>query len=209
VTAAPAEPMANVTTGGFTVAYLRDLPDDGLRRELINGSILVSPSATFRHNLIATMIANQIRAAPHDKGLVVGTDQSVVIDTHNELRPDIVVASAIVFDETPFPSDELLLAAEVVSPSSALYDTEVKKTVYARAGVPAYWIVVPDPDAETIALAELRLSDETGRYEYVTPYTTTVFRTDRPWPVEIDLAALAGELAEARRTAQRNRRRDT
>jgi len=67
------------------------------------------------------------------------------------------------------------------------------------AGVPSYWIVVPDRDAATIALAELVLDEQTRTYRYATHYTTDVFRTERPWPVKVDLPALAARMARYRR----------
>jgi Uma2 family endonuclease len=48
---------------GFTVADLHALPDDGLRYELIDGSIIVSPSATSGHNNIARWIATILEDA--------------------------------------------------------------------------------------------------------------------------------------------------
>ena len=68
---------------GYTVDDLHALPDDGRRYELIDGNIIVSPSATVDHNIIARWIANEIeKAAP--AGLAVGTDQSATVDRHNQ-----------------------------------------------------------------------------------------------------------------------------
>jgi Uma2 family endonuclease len=180
---------------GYTVADLHALPDDGRRYELIDGSIIVSPSATIDHNTIARWIAQALEDSKPDDEYVVGTDQSATIDDRNEPRPDVVVARAEHAQETPFPIDGATLVVEVVSPTSALRDTEIKRVLYARAGVPAYWIVVPESDKPTISLAELILDPETGKYSYATHYTTDVFRTEHPWPVEIDLPALTARRA--------------
>ncbi|WP_155374013.1 Uma2 family endonuclease [Catellatospora vulcania] len=182
---------------GYTVADLHTLPEVGPRYELLDGSIVMSPSATSAHNMIARWIAQLIEDADPGDGYVVSTDQSVAIDDHNEPRPDIVVLPAAHIDDSPFPVDGVQLVVEVVSPTSALRDTEVKRVLYARAGVPFYWVVVPDPDADAIALAELVL--EGGKYRYATHYTSGVFRTEQPWPVEIDLPALAARTARYRR----------
>ncbi|GIG01485.1 Uma2 family endonuclease [Catellatospora citrea] len=182
---------------GYTAADLHTLPEVGPRYELIDGSIVMSPSATSAHNMIARWIAQLIENANPGGDHVVGTDQSVTIDDHNEPRPDIVVLPAAYIDDSPFPVDGVQLVVEVVLPTSALRDTEIKRVLYARAGVPYYWVVVPDPDADTIALAELVLED--GAYRYATHYTTEVFRTAQPWPVEVDLTALAARTARARR----------
>jgi Uma2 family endonuclease len=174
---------------GFTVEDLHALPDDGLRYELIDGSLIVSPSATAGHNNIAWWIAAILDAARPTEEWMVSTDQSATVDNRNEPRPDLVVVRTKHILRTPFPIGDTSLVGEVVSPTSALRDTETKKALYARAGVPAYWIVVPDEDKGTIALAELRLDGR--KYHYATHYTTDVFHTDHPWPVTLDLPALS------------------
>jgi Uma2 family endonuclease len=45
------------------------------------------------------------------------------------------------------------LIAEVVSPSNPAHDTAVKRAAYARAGVPEYWIVLPEM-REALVLSE-------------------------------------------------------
>ncbi len=174
---------------GYTVADLHALPDEGPRYELIEGSLIVSPSATGLHNNIARWIAQALEDANPSDDYFVSTDLSTNIDDHNEPRPDIVVARIEHVERTPLPITDALLVAEVISPTSALHDTETKRALYARAGVPAYWIIAPSREKPEIALAELVLDD--GSYRYLTHYTTDVFRTDRPWPVEIDLPALS------------------
>jgi Uma2 family endonuclease len=162
-------------------------PEDGPQYELIDGSIIVSPSATIDHNLIAHWIGARLDASNPGDDFVVGYDQSTTVDDHNEPRPDVVVADVAALRTTPFPIEDLRLAVEVVS---YLHDTETKRALYARAGVPSYWIVIPDDDAPTIALAELVLDEESRQYRYRTHYTTESFSTDRPWTVTIDLPAL-------------------
>jgi Uma2 family endonuclease len=174
---------------GFTIADLHALPDEGPRYELIDGSIIVSPSATGGHNVIARWLAQILEEAAPTEDWFVSTDQSATVDDHNEPRPDLVVARTEWMDESPFPIGDTLLVGEVISPSSVLRDTETKRALYAKAGVPAYWIVVPDRDKGLISLAELRLDGDT--YRYATHYTTDVLTTDHPWPVTIDLPALS------------------
>jgi Uma2 family endonuclease len=186
---------------GYTVADLHALPEDGRRYELIDGSFIVSPSATFDHNLLALWIVDDLRASSPDPAYIVGTDQSANIDDHNEPRPDVVVAHVRNLRNSPFPITDATLVVEVVSPSSVLRDTETKRALYARAGVPSYWIVVPEQDKPTIALAELVLDPGQRQYRYATHYTTEVFHTDRPWPVTIDLPALTARRAELMRLA--------
>ena len=105
-------------------------------------------------------------------------------------------------DVEPFPVRGTRLVVEVVFPTSVLRDTEVKRALYARAAVPAYWIVVPDHTAPTISLAELVLDGVEGRYRYATHYTTDVFETQVPWPVRIDLPALSARRGRMMRPAR-------
>ncbi|AGZ38389.1 Uma2 family endonuclease [Actinoplanes friuliensis] len=183
---------------GYTTAELHALPSDGRRWELIEGTFIVSPSGTIDHNAVAAWIALVLGdTAP--EAFVVGTDQSATIDDHNEPRPDVIVAPADYLQQSPFPIDGAQLVVEVISPTSVLRDTETKRALYARAGVPAYWIVVPDADKPTISLAELVLDEPGGQYRFATHYTTEVFETETPWPVRIDLPQLIARRARIMR----------
>lgn len=174
---------------GFTVADLHALPDEGPRYELIDGSLIVSPSATGSHNMIARWIAHELDQYCPTKEWVIGLDQSASIDDRNEPRPDIVVFRTRYMTRSPFPITSASLVAEVVSPHSGRRDKRTKRDLYAESGVAAYWIVEPDEDKGVISLAELRLDGKVYRDE--TPSTSDVFETTQPWPVRIDLPAVS------------------
>jgi Uma2 family endonuclease len=154
-------PLSPLDARGYTVDDLHALPDDGPRYELIDGSIIVSPSATIDHNTIGRWIANGLEESAPD-GYVFGTDQSTTIDDYNEPRPNVVVARTTQLRRTPFPIEHALLVVEVVSPSSVLRDLETKRALYARAGVPSYWLIEPDEEKPTIRLSEMTLAAGTG-----------------------------------------------
>jgi Uma2 family endonuclease len=59
-------------------------------------------------------------------------------------------------------TDGLLLAVEVVSKGSEVVDRIIKKTEYAKAGIPHYWIV--ERDSVTTVLRHT-LNRDTGEYE--------------------------------------------
>src|SRR5215475_3399473 len=145
---------------GYTVDDLHALPDDGRRYELIDGSIIVSPSATADHNIIAGWIAMSLWDSLPDRRFLVGTDQSATIDEHNEPRPDVVVARGRNLRRSPFPMQDAILAVEVVSPSSGLRDRETKRALYAEAGIPSYWLVEPDEKRPTIRLTAFALGPD-------------------------------------------------
>ena len=82
-------------------------------------------------------------------------------------------------------ASEVLLAVEIVSPSSKRTDHVHKRADYADAGIPNYWIIDID---EPISLTACRLTEEFG---YVDDQTATgIFRTEVPFPVEINLDRL-------------------
>jgi Uma2 family endonuclease len=66
------------------------------------------------------------------------------------LQPDLFVLPASLRPQFSTWSEvtSLLLAVEILSPSTARYDRIVKRRRYQRAGTPEYWIV--DPDARVI-----------------------------------------------------------
>ena len=150
---------------------------------------------------IALWIADILWDSKLSDEFVIGTDQSATIDDHNEPTPDVIVAPADYLQQSPFPIEGAQLVVEVISPTSVLRDTETKRALYARAGVPAYWIVVPDADKPTISLAELVLDEPGGSYRFATHYTTEVFETTTPWPIRVDLPQLIARRARNMRVA--------
>ena len=96
---------------------------------------------------------------------------------------------------TPLPIGDAVLVVEVVSPTSGLRDRETKRALYARAGIPSYWLVEPDEKRPTIRLTEFALGADKA-YVRVADRITGVFRTEAPWPVEFDLAALSARRAK-------------
>jgi Uma2 family endonuclease len=84
-----------------------------------------------------------------------------------------------------------LLAVEIESPSSALFDPNTKKAVYERFSIPSYWIVVPDVDLPELIAFELR----DGRYKQVARVTNNEpFRAQRPFGVEMVPSRLVADL---------------
>ena len=139
----------------FTIADLDRMPDDGHRYELLDGTLIVSPAPGLPHQRVAIVLAMLLEeACPED--LVVFPNVNVRLDTATALEPDVVVAR---------PSDPggarlvgpPVLAAEIMSPDSALRDLNLKKAAYERYGVPCYWVIYPDL-AEP-ALRAFELSD--------------------------------------------------
>jgi Uma2 family endonuclease len=80
-----------------------------------------------------------------------------------------------------------VLAIEIASPSTALYDRNRKKDVYARFGIESYWIVKPDLDKPSLTVFELAA----GEYRLVAEVSgEDTFRAVKPFACEIVPASL-------------------
>ena len=175
--------MTSMTTmpvaGDWTVDDLDGLPDDGLRYELVDGVLLVSPSPLVPHQVgLAALQFRLTRAAPaHLRVLPAPLD--ITFSRTRLLQPDIVVLHV----------DQLrgrkvigipLLAVEVLSFSTRATDLTLKRHVLEQAGVPSYWLF----DSETATLTVLDLVD--GAYREIASVTgDAAYDAERPFPVRV------------------------
>jgi Uma2 family endonuclease len=84
-----------------------------------------------------------------------------------------------------------VLAVEVISPTSGIRDASLKKAVYARMGVPSYWLV--DPNLQLPALTVFELDG--AEYRQVAHVVGgEAFDAVRPFPVRVVLADLVAGL---------------
>ena len=134
-----------------TYADLADTPDDGHRYELIDGTLVVTPAPSRRHQRAVLRLATLLAAAPPELE-VLTAPFDVKISEVTALQPDVLVLAR---DE---PADRFLttpplLVAEVLSASTRRFDLLMKRSVYEAFGVASYWIV--DPDAPSVTVLEL------------------------------------------------------
>lgn len=123
----------------FTVEDLYALPDDGMRHELVDGALLVSPPPTVGHQRVTTRLTLLLGAAASSEFEVM-EGPGVRLSSSRVLQPDVVVASraALAVDMRDAPPSAVRLAVEVMSPSSMTNDRVTKPTLYAEAGIPTY-----------------------------------------------------------------------
>jgi Uma2 family endonuclease len=171
----------------LTVADLDLTPDDGRRYELDDGVLVVSPAPMAIHQRVLHRLEFMLETAcPPEFELLPGP--GVEVDEINYRIPDLVVVrseSIAITDRNVTRPPELVV--EIASPSTAHYDRNRKKTVYAEFGIPAYWIVVPDPAKPSITAYGLTgdAYTEVGQAAGEQPFVATT-----PFPVEIVPAAL-------------------
>lgn len=129
----------------WTIDDLERLPDD-VHLQILDGSLLVSPSPTSLHQRAAHQLADQLlerMPAELDVQLAPGVQVKV-----SYLEPDVAVVRTAVADRNVkrFQADDVLLVVEVISPSNAGLDRREKPVRYAEAGIPHFWRVEIEGD---------------------------------------------------------------
>lgn len=176
-------------SGPMTVLDLEGMPDDGRRYELIDGTLVVTPAPGFRHQKIAYRLYGVLEAVCPQGFDVVGAPFAVHHGDRIELQPDVLVGRSEDFTEKDLPAPPVL-AVEVLSPSTAIYDLNLKKAVYERLGTGSYWVI--DPAEPGLTVFEL---DEQGQYQHVAKAAgDEVLTVERPFPVRIMPKELLGRL---------------
>src|SRR5918997_6532197 len=104
----------------WTVDDVANLPED-LHYELIDGRLVLTPSPTPFHQFVGFEVMYALRQKCPDD-IFVSLDQSVVIDSRNEPRPDVVLIREEGADRSPVLAADVMLAVEIVSPESAARD---------------------------------------------------------------------------------------
>ena len=182
----------------LTVDDVANLPED-LRYELVDGRLVLSPTPKPIHQSIGVDVAAAFKVN-RPAGIVVSTDQSVMFDSHNERCPDVALIHQEGADFTPVLASDVLLAVEIISPSSQVIDRVDKMKVYADGGISIYWII--DLLAERVTLTEFLLSPDGDYRQQET--TGDLVMMVRPWKVTVDLPSFTQE-RDSIRTARRTR----
>jgi len=153
--------------------YITDYREEK-KYEIINGRLIIRSKLPHRnHSIVESniymMFANYLkgkkcRAYKDDTHLRLDIIEKISdirlpeINKKDRYRPDIMV----VCDRTIDTVDGIVgapdLIAEILSPSTMIYDKETKKNIYALIGVKEYWIVNPyDKSIEIYLLKDGRL----------------------------------------------------
>ena len=158
--------MSRVGTIKMTARQFLQLGEDppGVRLELVDGEIIVSPSPIPRHSF--TIVALGAVLKNHVDEFDLGEllmDVDTIFGEHDVRRPDLLFFRKsrrhLISDEAiEGPPD---LAVEVLSPGSERTDRRDKFKKYAVGGVKHYWIV--DPKQCTVEAYVLRKGEYAGR----------------------------------------------
>jgi len=122
------------------------LPDD-VRAELIDGELYMPPAPRKPHQRTAVRLVTLLEHHTEQRaaGLVFVAPFDVHLPSGDVVQPDVLFVAAEHADIVPdWVRGVPDLVIEVLSPTHALRDRIVKRDLYAKNGVPEYWIVNPE-----------------------------------------------------------------
>ena len=167
------------------------LPDDGRRYEIHDGELSVTPAPGTNHQRVSRNLYDVLGAYVKTQGLgeVLYAPVDVILANTTIVQPDLIFVAPAHASRVSRRGIEgaPTLAVEILSPSTTTIDRSRKLQLYARYGVPYYWIV--DPEARTLEAYELT----DGVYRLVTraagaasvslpPFPDLAFVPDSLWP---------------------------
>ena len=173
--------------GGWTTDDLDGLPEDGVRRELLDGVLLVSPSPSSAHQIIAMRLGVALeQTCPSEYPVTQAVE--VRISPRRSFIPDVLVVTDGAAQRAPhrFAPHEVMLAVEIVSPTSVSMDRITKPALYAQAGIPFYWCIETD---ETITVRAYKIDPGNNIYAPAGTFTDRI-ETSEPWPIDIPISSL-------------------
>ncbi|MEA2596458.1 MAG: hypothetical protein QOF01_2927 [Thermomicrobiales bacterium] len=184
----------SIATKRHTYQDLLQTPDVGKRYEIIDGELFVSASPAKPHvwltNAWTFWLTGHVKES--DLGEVYHAPVDVKFNDENTVVPDIIFIRKDCLDifnraNVSAPPD---LVVEALSPSTRDIDLHAKFDLYARMGVPEYWIA--DPAVPDLSIYVLTTQ---GTYERVRPEGGRQRSTVLP-NLDIDLASIFFGLPE-------------
>lgn len=138
--------IAQLTKKLFTVEEYYKLAEVGIlkpmdRVELLNGEIITMSPIKSSHASITDYIFECLVSKLIGKA-IIRSQNPIHLSDYSEPEPDLVIAH---YQEHRYRNahpiaSEIYFVIEV-SDTTLLKDQTIKKTLYAQAGIPAYWII--------------------------------------------------------------------
>lgn len=143
-------------TTGLTYEDLQAFPEDNLRRELIDGELVVTAAPNMSHQAVVRRLVQHLgRYGEEHGGEAFPAPLDVYLAPETVLEPDVLFVRAENIDasERRFVRGAPDVVIEVSSPTTRRLELLRKKEAYERFRVPEYWYV--DLDAERIEVYRL------------------------------------------------------
>ena len=137
---------------------LAAMPDDGLIREILDGELFVTAAPSPFHQRVSKRLQRQLEAYFETRGLgeVFNAPLDTILGPHDVVEPDILVVSDPATISHRAIEGAPALVVEILSPSTAQIDLELKMRRYAAARVLHCWLV----DIENKQVVCLRLTGQ-------------------------------------------------
>ncbi|MGQ0743260.1 MAG: Uma2 family endonuclease [Acidimicrobiales bacterium] len=140
--------MALAQPAPLTYEDFASFPDDHIRRELIDGEVVVTPAPRIRHQDVVGRLFLSFGAHVESRGggRVFVAPCDVVFAPHQVVEPDIVFVAddqKAIIGELNIQGAPRFLAEVLSDPRT---DRVRKRDLYGRFGVGEYWVVDPDSD---------------------------------------------------------------
>ena len=125
----------------------QELPDDGNRYEIIEGVLYMTTAPSYFHQWIIRRLDTYIGIPLEQQRLAYAATAPIglLMPGCDPVQPDFVLVryanASIIADRRIRGVPDLI--AEVLSPGNPEQDTEIKRRVYARAGLAESWIIRP------------------------------------------------------------------
>lgn len=131
-------------SGPITLAEWEALPPhDELRLECSQGVLVVNPSPRLGHQVATVRLAHLLQEQLPAWLVVPEVDVLLTVEPLTIRTPDLVVVRPELLADDParLQASDVMLAVEVISPGSRRTDRITKRSEYAEAGIPSYWVV--------------------------------------------------------------------
>ena len=176
--------MLRATEGRLTRADRDAVPENGLRHELLDGAIVMTPSPGVPHQRASTRLFLMLHAVVQEPFELFIAPFDVVLPTGDVLIPDLSIGRQSDLTDKDLTGVPVLVV-EILSPSTRRRDLGDKLTAYRDAGVPHYWVV--DPSVPRLIAHDL----VDGGYAVVADVSG-----DKPWtaPAPVDVTVVPADL---------------
>jgi Uma2 family endonuclease len=159
---------------------LADLPK---RTELIRGVLVMSPQTSWHADAVSTLQRLVGEQCPAQ--YMTQYRMAIRRSLRTAPEPDLSIVHAGAYDPDKYfyLPQEVILAAEVISPESEERDREDKPVLYAMMGIPTYWLIERGDDNAPVVYEHYLYA---GVYK---PIQTHIGRlkTEVPFPIDIPL----------------------
>jgi Uma2 family endonuclease len=142
----------------MTYSELLLMPEDGPRIELYDGEVWEMPSASVNHQQVSMNTAFLLREYQNRAGgRALAAPLDVIFSELNVVQPDVlyfVQERVALLKKDARPCHRPDLVVEILSPTTESNDRGRKLRMFARYGVPEYWIL--DINERALEIRSLR-----------------------------------------------------